>query len=94
MSDRMTWRERSAWLAVVVALAVSMAWIGIAYAIALLKFHLDLPLALTLGRALGRVVVALALRAWPVLPLVVLGGMMLALAVRSTAPARGKVRHA
>lgn len=94
MSDRMTWRERSAWLAVVVGLAISFAWISTVCTVAVLQSHAVLPSALALVRALARVVTALALRAWPVLPLAVLGGMMLAPAVRSTAPPPRKVRHA
>ena len=94
MSDRMTWRERSAWLAIVVGLAISFAWIATLCAVAVLQSHVVLPPALARARALARVAVALALRIWPILPLAVLGGMILALAVRSTAPARRKVRHA
>ena len=94
MSERMTWRERWTWLAVVVALATSFAWIATLGAIAMLGSHALLGPALAVARALARVVVALALPIWPVLPLVLLGGMMLALAARSSAPARGKVRHA
>ena len=94
MSERLTWRERSTWLAVVVVLAISFAWMTTLGAIALLRSHAALTPALTLARALTRVVVALAVHAWPVLPLALLGGMMLALAVRSSAPASRKVRHA
>ena len=94
MCERMTWRERSTWLAVVVVLAISFAWASTLGTIAVLRSHALLTPGLAIARALARVVVALALHAWPVLPLALLGGMMLALAVRSSAPARRKVRHA
>ena len=93
MSDRMTWRERSAWLAVVAGLAILVAWIATGCALAVLHSHLLPPPALALTRALARAVVALGMRTWPVLPLGALVGMMLALAVRPPVPARGKVRH-
>jgi len=94
MSERIIWRERSVWIAVVTALAVSLGWIEALGAVAVLQSHPVLPLALTLGRTLARVAFALALRAWPLLPLGALGGMMLALVVRANPSARRKVRHA
>lgn len=94
MSDRMTWRERAAWLAVIVVLAISFAWIATLGTVAVLQSHATLTPALVLARALARVAAALALRIWPVLPLALLGGIILGLAVRSAAPARRKVRHA
>jgi len=94
MSERMSWRERSTWLAAVVVFGD------------LVRLDFDpghdrgapVPCPPDAGdgdrTGPGRVVVALMVHAWPVLPLALLGGMMLALAVRSSAPARGKVRHA
>jgi hypothetical protein len=94
MSSRITWRERSTWLAVSVGLVVSSAWITTLGAVVVLRSHVHLTQALALARILARVALALAPHLWPVLPLALLGGMMIALAVRSAAPARRKVRHA
>jgi hypothetical protein len=94
MSDQMTWRERAVWLAVIVGLAIMFAWIATLGTVAVLQSHAILTPALVLARALARVGAALALRIWPVLPLALLGGIILALAVRWAVPARRKVRHA
>jgi hypothetical protein len=93
MSERMKWRERTAWLAVVGVLCMSLAWAGLLSAFALVGTHALPPATFTVARVLGRLVLGTALHAWPLLPVVLLGGMMIAPAVRRSAPERRRMRH-
>ena len=87
------WRERSAWMTVVAVLATSLLWLTLLSGIALAASHGLPPGAIAVARALVRVAVALAIRMWPVLPVALLGGMMLALFVRPRRGLNGRVRH-
>ena len=95
MSDSTKGRERAVWMVVVAVLTTSLLWLATFLAIALIGTHAGpAPQAIVVLRTLGRVLIDLALRAWPGLPLFGLGGIMLALAMRGTKSTKREVRHA
>ena len=98
MNDGRKWRERAAWLAAIAVLSTALAWLTMVSMLVLLPGHALAAPTTAILRAVARVLLALAPRAWPML-LIALGGMMLAigglaLAARRTALPRRKVRHA
>jgi hypothetical protein len=88
------WKERSAWITVVAVLATALLWLALLSGFALAGTHVVPPVAAVLMRTAAKVVLALVVRGWPVLPLLLLGGMMLAVAARGIASLARKVRHA
>jgi hypothetical protein len=93
MSERMSWRERSLWMALVAALSMSLGWLAVLGLLALNLHSLPAP-PVALARAIARVLLAVARVGWPILPLAIVTGMMAVLAIRQAALPRRKVRHA
>jgi hypothetical protein len=84
-------RERAIWIALVSVLATSMLWLATLAVLTFVHFRTpELAPAFALARAIARMLLALLPLSWPFLPMLVLAGMMLMLAVRShTLPNRG-----
>lgn len=96
MSERGFVHERALWIALVAVLATSLLWLATLAVLATVQVHAAaLAPAFALARALVRVLVAVTPLAWPFLPLIVLGGMILLFALRpSASTTRRTVRHA
>lgn len=98
MNGRDLSRERMAWTAAVIALATSASWLA-AITLALLarQAGAEAPEVVVAARALFRVAWALIRQAAPAAALVAIGFGLLALVARalwSGTPARGRARHA
>ncbi len=87
------WRERSAWIALIAVLSTSLTWLALLCGIALASAHGVPPAAFTLARVLTHALVAVAARTWPLLPLVLLAGMMFALVASRALSLKRKIRH-
>jgi drug/metabolite transporter (DMT)-like permease len=95
MSNATKGRERAIWIGVVAVLATSLLWLATFVAIALASTHaVPLPGAIVVIRSLARVIVVLVSRAWPMLPLLMLGGIMLGFTLRGNSAAKREARHA
>jgi hypothetical protein len=101
MNDRLRLRERTAWVGVVAVLATSLLWLAtLAVAMALRLHGADLAhgldVALTVGRALVRALLALVWHGRLVLAALLASGVMAGMLLRAPEPramAEGRVRH-
>ena len=95
MSNGARRHERAMWIALVGVLATSMLWLAALLVVTVADAHgAVLTQSFVVARALGHVVMAIALRAWPGLPLFALGGWFLALALRPPVNREDEARHA
>lgn len=94
MNDLARSRERVLWIAVVAVLATSMTWLAAVAAVVTVQSHSPaLAPTFAILHAITHVAMALYVRSLPLLSLAVVGGMMLAFAVRRrTIRSRG-ARH-
>jgi len=88
-------RERAIWIGVVAVLATSLLWLTVFVAIAMAGTHVvPVTSAIALFKALARVCILIVSRTWRALPLLALGGIMLALTLRAPSTAKREARHA
>lgn len=84
MNARLRTAERAAWIAAVTVLVVGLAWLGLINLALLLRVHgSGLPQGLVALGAVLRSALALAAKAWPIVPLTLLAGWLAAALVRS-----------
>jgi hypothetical protein len=95
MSRRSYDRERTLWIALVSVLATALAWTATIAGLALVHFDTSsFAPAIAVARALVHVLLAVASHTWPLLPLAIVGGMMIALVLRRPGAIRERTHHA
>ncbi|MBI5838221.1 MAG: hypothetical protein HZB25_13360 [Candidatus Eisenbacteria bacterium] len=83
----------AAWFALAAVLGTTFAWFAVLAVLPRLHLHAAAAHPLGCLVALGHAAIAVVVHLWPALPLLVLAGMMLAIAVGRATNPRNEVRH-